>query len=193
MSAGLPLPQAIPATLYVPAREPVAANFGLQDLTTFAPSTTDPFDPGLSFPDSHSFDMFNFLDMDGEDDAEFIPPTSPQDSDGEEGGEGKQKAKMKGKGRKKKGDDDEEEDEEFEDDEVEDEDLFLPIEDVPVPPAAQMESAMRSLGVDNQDELARLINKMVTAGKEGMTPEMVEKLKVLLSLVGPHGTWSAGE
>ncbi|ORX33737.1 hypothetical protein BD324DRAFT_638412 [Kockovaella imperatae] len=132
------------------------------------------------------FDMFSFLDMDGEDDAEFIPPTSPRDS--EDGGGGNRTGKDKGK-RRRHGED-EEDDDDFVDDDVEDEDLFLPIEDVPVPPAAQMESAMRSLGVDSQDDLARLINKMVTAGKEGMTSEMVDKLKVLISLVGPNGTWS---
>ena len=130
------------------------------------------------------FDMFSYLDMDGEDDAEFLPPTSPRDnSDAEAGTQSRAKGKKRGR-------EDEDDDDEFEDDDVEDEDLFLPIEDVPVPPAAQMQSAMRSLGVDNQDELARLINKMVTAGKEGMTSEMVDKLKVLLSLVGPNGTWS---
>ena len=127
------------------------------------------------------FDMFTFLEMDGEEDAEFVPPTSPHESDDE--------ARRKDKGKKRERGDDEDDDE-FVDEEVEDEDLFLPIEDVPIPPADQMRSAMRSLGVDNQEELAKLINKMVNAGKEGMTSEMVEKLKVLVSLVGPNGVWA---
>ena len=129
------------------------------------------------------FDMFFNVDMDGEDDGEFLPPSSPAEMSDTEGGKRNGK---KGKGKKTQ---DEDDDDDFEDDDVEDEDLFLPIEDVPVPPAAQMESAMRSLGVDNQEQLASLINKMVQSGKEGMTSEMVDKLKVLLSLVGPNGSW----
>ena len=147
------------------------------------------------------FDMFFNVDMDGEDDGEFLPPTSPVP----ESEDDQRQSTRKGKQRKtrRRGDDYkdndngnevhadvDDDDEEFVDEDVEDEDLFLPIEDVPIPPAAQMESAMRSLGVENQEELARLINKMVVAGKEGMTSEMVDKLKVLLSLVGPNGTWS---
>ena len=129
------------------------------------------------------FDMFFNVDMDGEDDGEFLPPSSPPDMSDTEG---EKRNGKKGKGKKAQ---DEDDDDDFEDDDVEDEDLFLPIEDVPVPPAAQMESAMRSLGVDNQEQLASLINKMVQSGKEGMTSEMVDKLKVLLSLVGPNGSW----
>jgi len=75
------------------------------------------------------------------------------------------------------------------DPEVEDEDMFLPIEDVPIPEDLKQD-AMRSLGVDNQAQLVNLINKMVNAGQERMTSETVEKLKVLLTLVGPRGGWS---
>ena len=140
-----------------------------------------------------SFDMFFNVDMDGEDDGDFLPPSSPpNESDAEADGSARKKRKSKGK-RKGKVDDEDDEDDEFEDDDVEDEDLFEPIEDVPIPPTHQMDSAMRSLGVDNQEQLANLINKMVVAGKEGMTSEMVDKLKVLLSLVGPNGSWTEGE
>ena len=140
-----------------------------------------------------SFDMFFNVDMDGEDDGDFLPPSSPpNESDTEADGTARKKRKGKSK-RKGRTEEDEDEDDEFEDDDVEDEDLFEPIEDVPIPPTHQMDSAMRSLGVDNQEQLASLINKMVVAGKEGMTSEMVDKLKVLLSLVGPNAAWTEGE
>ena len=174
----------------------------MSNFDSFTPDTMD--DPGSSFP---PLKMFFNVDFDaGDDDADFLPPTSPgNESEGEDGPsptssaidphrgrKGKTKS-TPGRGRKRRRDNDNDHDEDddfFEDDDVEDEDLFLPIEDVPVPPAAQMDSAMRSLGVDNQEQLASLINQMVTAGKDGMTTEMVDKLKVLVGLVG-EGSASA--
>lgn len=140
-----------------------------------------------------TFDMFFNLDedMDGEHDGDFLPTSSPKhDSSGESDFEEaiptpSTSRKRKGK-RKARFDEEEEEDDDFVDPEVEDENLFLPIEDVPIPEDLKQD-AMRSLGVDNQAQLVNLINKMVHAGQEGMTPETVEKLKVLLTLVGPQG------
>lgn len=142
-----------------------------------------------------TFDMFFNLDddMDGEHDADFLPTSSPKhDSSGESDADEKRSISRKRKSRKGKRKvhvKEEDEDEDFVDPEVEDEDLFLPIEDVPIPEGLKQD-AMRSLGVDNQAQLVNLINKMVNAGQEGMTPETVEKLKVLLRLVGPKGGWS---
>lgn len=168
-----PTPASVPAPPVIDRMPSLPPMPDMSDTpATFASFEESPLPP---------FDMFFNVDMDGDDDGEFLPPSSPPEaSDAEDKGK-------KGKGKKRQEDDDDDDD--FEDDDVEDEDLFLPIEDVPVPPAAQMESAMRSLGVDNQEQLASLINKMVQSGKEGMTSEMMGKLKVLLSLVGPNGSW----
>ena len=147
-----------------------------------------------------TFDMFFNLDddIDGEHDGDFLPTSSPKhDSSGESDVEertpstSRKRKSRKGKRKVEVDDEDEEndEDEEFVDPEVEDEDLFLPIEDVPIPEVLKQD-AMKSLGVDDQAQLVNLINKMVNAGQEGMTPETVEKLKVLLRLVGPQGGWS---
>jgi hypothetical protein len=144
-----------------------------------------------------SFDMFFNLDddMDGEHDGDFLPTSSPKhDSSGESDFENEtpstsHKRKQKGKRKVQIQQDEDDEDDDFVDPEVEDEDLFLPIEDVPIPEDLKQD-AMRSLGVDNQAQLVNLINKMVNAGQERMTSETVEKLKVLLTLVGPRGGWS---
>lgn len=179
-SAGLSLPPELPAAnpVFTPATfSPAGFNMNFTGGTNETPA----FSVDESLPPLDMFFNIDNMDMDGEDDGEFLPPSSPA---GESDAEGRSR---KGKGKKRGGEDDD--DDEFEDDEVEDEDLFLPIEDVPVPPDAQMESAMRILGVDNQEQLSALVNKMVTAGKDGMTPEMVDKLKVLIGLVGPEGQW----
>ena len=147
-----------------------------------------------------TFDMFfNLdLDMDGEHDADFLPTSSPKHISSGESSEDmavstsnhrKRKHRVSRRKARKQRRVEEEEDEEFIDPEVEDEDLFLPIEDVPIPGNLKQD-AMRSLGVDNQGQLVKLINKMLNVGQEGMTPETVEKLKVLLTLVGPQGGWS---
>ena len=161
--------------------------------------TTDTlYDTHESGPDP-AFAMsmyFNTDDMDGEDDGDFQPPSSPKRDSGEEGAGTQPRRRPTRKGKRKMDVEvDEDDEDEFVDDDVEDEDLFLPIEDVPIPPPGPVEDlkedAMRSLGVDNQAQLVNLINKMVTAGQDGMTPEIVDKLKVLLTLVGPQGMWSS--
>ena len=147
-------------------------------------------------PPVPTFEMFLNLDddMDGEHDGDFLPTSSPKhDSSGESGTEtqtpsASRKRKHR-RGKRKAKPNEDEEDDDFVDPEVEDEDLFLPIEDVPIPEDLKKD-AMKSLGVDNQAQLVKLVNKMVNAGQAGMTPETVEKLKVLLTLVGPQGGWS---
>lgn len=169
-SAGLTLPPDLPTpdAIFTPAAIPSMPTLDFTNQLDDTPFSTDALPP---------LDMFFTADfMDEAEDGDFLPPSSPIPSD----------AGKKGKKRAREEDDDEE----FSDDDVEDEDLFLPIEDVPVPPDAQIGSAMRSLGVDSQEQLAELVNKMVTAGKDGMTPEMVDKLKVLVGLVGPNGDWA---
>lgn len=212
-SAGLPLPSGF-STPNLPGMPAENAAPQMDFITDLAGTNTSSWN-GFQDDNLPSFDMFFNMDMDGEEDGEFLPPSSPQNESDDErptpstvqGKEtprptGKNKGKGKGKSKRVRinadgsddedDDDDDDEGDDFVDEDEEDEDLFLPIEDVPVPPDAQVEVAMRSLGVDNQEELARLINKMVVAGKEGMTSEMVDKLKVLLSLVGPNGGWTGG-
>jgi hypothetical protein len=141
--------------------------------------------PDFSLPlDGHTLEaFFNFTNTnDEDDDGEFLPGSSPHfDSEDDE----KETPRVRGKKRSKNDDEEDDEEEEFVDEDVEDEDLFLPIIDVPVPEEFR-EGAMKSLGVEDQGEFAELIEKVVEAGKtkEGVTPEVLEKLKVLLGMAG---------
>lgn len=156
--------------------------------------------PSEELPDFDN--IFRFEDLDGENDADFQPPSSPKaddssDSESEDGDAEGRKPKevdhptVATTAATSPGNDDE-----FEDEDVEDEDLFLPIEDVPVPPAPKVENmtadAMRSLGVKSKDELMDIIGKMLNAGQQGMTPEVMEKMKGLLTLMN-QGGWNAGQ
>lgn len=142
--------------------------------------------------------IFRFEDMDGENDADFQPPSpradDSSDSESEDGAEDRRPNEdnptVATTAATSPGNDDD-----FEDEDVEDENLFLPIEDVPVPPPPKVENmtddAMRSLGVKNKDELMDIIAKMLNAGQQGMTPEVMEKMKGLLTLMN-QGGWNAG-
>jgi hypothetical protein len=168
-------------------------DFSALDFTSF---------PGLDF--STILD-FSSLD-DGADDGDFIPETSPKrHSDSEESEDEDQtpsasRRKPKGKGRPYVADEEDEDDEEddFVDEEVEDEDLFLPIEDVPVPPVQHSAPGnghdgqeirdwtgdmMKALKVDTRDQLAAVMQKLVdSAGEGGVQPEVMEKLKSVIHL-----------
>ncbi|WWC60891.1 uncharacterized protein I303_103467 [Kwoniella dejecticola CBS 10117] len=74
------------------------------------------------------------------------------------------------------------------------EDLFLPIEDVPIPPRDEedqekvMKRAMNELHVDTPQQLMGVIKKMVeTAGYGGVTEEQVGMLSKLLALGQAQG------
>jgi hypothetical protein len=128
----------------------------------------------------------SFLDDLGEDanDADFVPPTSPKgDSDSESDDDEDEDEEERKKARGKKAGPaptptppDEEED------------LFLPIEDVPVPEDQLYADAMKALGVSTPDELKVVVNKIVeTASKGGVTPEQVEGLRRLMRLAEVRG------
>lgn len=145
-------------------------------------------------------------------DADFVPPTSPkgESSDSESDGEGDADAEAEAEagpssGRKKarraeaeetershkrakvasaaatpETPDDDEPEEEAED---EPEDLFLPIEDVPIPEDQLYADAMNALGVSTPAELVVVVSKIVeTASRGGVTPEQVEGLRRLMRL-----------
>jgi hypothetical protein len=99
-----------------------------------------PFDLGVdlsAFDDFFNWDIQPDNDADDQQDADFIPASSPHRSDSEEetdhegdpsGPRKKRKTKNKGKGKRR------DDDEEFIDPEVDEEDLFMPITDVAIPP-----------------------------------------------------------
>ncbi|ORY20598.1 hypothetical protein BCR39DRAFT_562898, partial [Naematelia encephala] len=90
-------------------------------------------------------------------------------------------------------DPDPDDDDEFIDPEVWDEDLFMPIEDVPVPPLEELaDEAMRSMGAKTKDELREVVVKLVNQGREGVTAEQLTQLKGLLTLMGARGVLSTG-
>ena len=194
-----PLNMALPVATLVPQAVFSAATPSLLDLLPPAAPLSSALHDSTMTADAipvPTFEMFFNLDddMDGEHDGDFLPTSSPKhDSSGESDIEkqsplaSRKRKSRRGKRRAKMNED--EEDDDFVDPEEEDENLFLPIEDVPIPEDVKKD-AMKSLGVDNQAQLVNLINKMVNAGQEGMTPETVDKLKVLLTLVGPQGGWS---
>lgn len=91
------------------------------------------------------------------------------------------------------------EEEEFIDPEMEDEDLFLPIEDVPIPPSESSSDSqrvgtgdvtgdmMKALKVDTRDQLAAVMQKLVDSAAEGgglagVGPDVVEKLKSVIMM-----------
>jgi hypothetical protein len=181
---------------------------GTTDLGAIEPLNDFIF-PDFSNPFEHfAVDTyFNFPNdnEDEEEDGEFVPESSPHgESDDEDGdadtpsqgqahGKGKDKA-VDEQGNDFEDDDDEDEDEDEDDDEDdgefeamdEEENMFLPIEDVEVPQEAK-EQAMAVLGVQGPGDLSRLIETVVQAGKskEGVTPEVLKKLKALMTLAGP--------
>lgn len=96
--------------------------------------------------------------------------------------------------------DDEDEDEvEDEETDIEEEDLFLPIEDVPVPPPRQpsvdqlYSGAMADLGVRNRRELGVMIGKIAANINRGasnttdLTPEQMDALRRLLKIAQAQG------
>ena len=96
-------------------------------------------------------------------------------------------------------------DEDFVDPEMEDEDLFLPIEDVPVPPEALASHSsggtgegdgtgagavmpdltrdmMTALNVETRDQLAAVMRKLVESAGEGVGEDVREKLRSVMYL-----------
>ncbi|WVQ98935.1 hypothetical protein IAU59_006067 [Kwoniella sp. CBS 9459] len=202
LGAGLELPTNLPvAPVSLPLPTP-------RPSTVAAPIDDTP----MSLDISHNFDSFNDLftidDNDAED-GDFIPPSSPKrdsesdDSDADEEDVIAQPKSKKGKKNKRSpkdgpesgnGNDNEAEENETPMAEDVEEDLFLPIEDVPVPPRDEedqeqvMKQAMTELHVDTPQELMGVIKKMVeTAGYGGVTEEQVGMLSKLLALGQAQG------
>ncbi|ODN83298.1 hypothetical protein L202_01467 [Cryptococcus amylolentus CBS 6039] len=166
-------------------------------------------------------DLFNIDEDDN--DADFVPASSPgaresdsEDSEEEEVEESRPRKKArgaansssaKGKGKAKAKQVNEEEIDELatpspetpasgDEDDDEEENLFLPIEDVPIPPrdhAAEeqtrvMEQAMKELGVETPEELMEAVRKLVeTTDHGGVTPAQVGTLTRLLALGQAQG------
>ncbi|KAK4686397.1 hypothetical protein P7C73_g3723, partial [Tremellales sp. Uapishka_1] len=127
---------------------------------------------------------FNIDDMDADDDEEFIPPSSPakqdeSDSEMEDETPGPSRAAPR-RGKKR-----------ALSPETEDEDLFLPIVDVPIPTSSLEElqkDAMAALGVSNQKDLARLVQKMIdSATSGGSMDENGEGLRFLRDIAQKGG------
>lgn len=155
--------------------------------------------------DAMSLSALFTLDDLGEDanDADFVPPTSPkgESSDSESEDEAEAEGRGHGKdgtsGRPHKRRRVEEErathtpetpDDEEQEAEDEPEDLFLPIEDVPVPEDQLYADAMTALGVSTPAELAVVVSKIVeTASRGGVTSEQVEGLRRLMRLAEARG------
>jgi hypothetical protein len=180
---------------------------------TLAAASTILDTPDFTLPfDTAAFNaFFDFPNDNEDDDADFLPGSSPRAESEDEDrtpkirGRGEDQGKHKRRTRgalsrvEEEDEDDEEDEDEFEDDDVEDEDLFLPIEDVEVPGGFKEKKenghdAMKSLGVEDQGQLADLIEKVVEAGKtkEGVTPDVLEKLKVLIGLAGRGANGAMG-
>jgi hypothetical protein len=166
-----------------------------------------PFNLGVdlsAFDDFFNWDIMPDNEVDDQQDADFVPASSPRrDSDSEEeesDGEGhtRKKQKRSGKGKAKSKpknqskDTPGEDDDEFVDPEVDEEDLFMPITDVEVPPG-QMQlvekaanEVMSTFGVDSQAQLTGVMQKIVDAG-EGLTGEQLEKMKSVLRWMHSSG------
>lgn len=232
-----------PLAQLMPATAPNASNtfFGF-----------DPFTGGDGYDTMSLSALFNFDELDGdENDADFVP-TSPKrdssddesdfefeadedvaergkkrgrDDDDEDGEEASKRRRAKRPDRDREeadaqgdrarthvntdvGDDgDDERDEEDRDDaddadfvaDDEEEDLFLPIEDVPIPVDQLYQDAMDALGVRSRDELADVISKLVDAAGAGGHPELSEGLRRLMAITEgagrkrPSGSGSGGE
>lgn len=158
-----------------------------------------PFDFGVdmsAFDDFFNWDIMPDNDADDQQDADFVPASSPKpDSDSgseEETDVGatdqgqrkrkKRKGKSKQKARTKRlGEDDDD----FIDPEEDEEDLFKPITDVEVPPGQMQlvekatQDVMSTFGVDSQVQLTGVMQKIVDAG-DGLTGEQLEKMKSVL-------------
>ncbi|OCF36627.1 hypothetical protein I316_01879 [Kwoniella heveanensis BCC8398] len=210
LGAGLELPVNLPVT-------PVSI-----PLPTPGPSTAAPLidDTPMSFDVSPTFDSFNDLftiDDNDADDGDFIPPSSPKrDSESDDSDADDEDVIVTASAKTKRGkknnnnrsskdalehgsdnangnENDADENETPMAEDVE-EDLFLPIEDVPVPPRDEedqqqvMKQAMTELHVDTPQELMGVIKKMVeTAGYGGVTEEQVGMLSKLLALGQAQG------
>ncbi|RXK36229.1 hypothetical protein M231_06499 [Tremella mesenterica] len=192
LGAGLMMPMSKPnPTLnHIPQHPPPS---GLsQTLGSSSVPTFSTHDSALSVQDSvpiPSFDsLFNIdpLDPDGEDDGDFLPESSPKLSDSDSDAETpytQKTSRKKKKGKRKVQEDDEEEEEEDDwiDPDVEDEDLFLPIEDVPVPPE-EAKGLMAELGIENHGQLGTVVRMIMdAAGEGGLSEEMHGKLKAVLA------------
>ncbi|WVF71980.1 hypothetical protein IAT40_006791 [Kwoniella sp. CBS 6097] len=204
LGAGLELPANLPIT-------PVSLPLPTPGQSTVAQPVDD---APMSLDVSPNFDSFNDLftiDDNDADDGDFIPPSSPKrdsesdDSDADDEDVLVQPRSKKAKKNSTRSSKDEHENnnntngdeaEENETPMAEDveEDLFLPIEDVPVPPRDEedqqqvMKQAMTELHVDTPQELMGVIKKMVeTAGYGGVTEEQVGMLSKLLALGQAQG------
>lgn len=173
--ANLPLPNFIPE-VHVPA--PVSSG------ETPAPTTETPAELAFS-------ELFNIDDND-DNDADFVPPSSPKrDSDSEDSDDEVDEEQPRRK-KTKRAQEQEQEAEPMAEDE--DEDLFLPIVDVPVPPRDSedhqkiVKQAMTELHVDTPEQLMNVVKKMVeTAEYGGVTEEQVGMLSKLLALGQAQG------
>lgn len=168
----------------------------------------NPFDFGVhlsAFDDFFNWDILPNDDADDQQDADFVPASSPKrdsDSDDESVDQNQNqnqpnKKRKKGKGKSKArsnrrtgGDKDKdtptnEDDDDFIDPEEDEEDLFMPITDVEVPPGQMQlvekatQDVMSTLGVDSQAQLTGVMQKIVDAG-DGLTGDQLEKMKSVL-------------
>lgn len=151
---------------------------------TPAPNTETPAELAFS-------ELFNIDDND-DNDADFVPPSSPKrDSDSEDSDDEVDEEQPRRK-KTKRAQEQEQEPEPMAEDE--DEDLFLPIVDVPVPPRDSedhqkiVKQAMTELHVDTPEQLMNVVKKMVeTAEYGGVTEEQVGMLSKLLALGQAQG------
>nr|XP_019002191.1 uncharacterized protein I203_05332 [Kwoniella mangroviensis CBS 8507]OCF65652.1 hypothetical protein I203_05332 [Kwoniella mangroviensis CBS 8507] len=206
LGAGLELPNDIPTPIDMPN-----TSFPITEDT---PMTINSVSPGEEIGVDLPFhDLFTIDDNDNDaDDLDFIPPSSPR-KDGDDGSDSEGEFSdedddvnppfantgTKTKSNNKKGKRKSSEDQSAETpistiaEDVE-EDLFLPIEDVPIPPRDEedqekvMKQAMNELHVDTPQQLMGVIKKMVeTAGYGGVTEEQVAMLSKLLALGQAQG------
>ncbi|BEI81702.1 hypothetical protein CcaverHIS002_0208620 [Cutaneotrichosporon cavernicola] len=168
-----------------PAAGPLSIDPDIQaalDALNFPAYTWRPDDDAISLSA-----LFTLDDLaEDANDGDFVPPTSPKgesesdsdDDDEYDDEDEKGKGRGKGTGKKRPAPTPTPPDEE--------EDLFLPIEDVPVPEDQLYADAMKALGVSTPDELKVVVNKIVeTASRGGVTPEQVEGLRRLMRLAEP--------
>lgn len=148
--------------------------------------------PNIETPAELAFsELFNIDDND-DNDADFVPPSSPKrDSDSEDSDDEVDEEQPRRK-KIKRAQEQEQEPEPMAEDE--DEDLFLPIVDVPVPPRDSedhqkiVKQAMTELHVDTPEQLMNVVKKMVeTAEYGGVTEEQVGMLSKLLALGQAQG------
>ncbi|KAL7424202.1 hypothetical protein Q5752_001788 [Cryptotrichosporon argae] len=166
--------------------------------------TDDDGTPMLSFDALFNIDYDSAADENDAADGDFVPPTSPakhssdiSDDDASDAGDGAGRAERiegladggdggeSGSGSESEGSDDEADEEE--------EDLFLPIEDVPVPVDELYDDAMRNLGVRTREELATVVRGLVeSAGKgarAGVSTDQVEALRRVIMLAEKQGIY----